>query len=255
MRRRSPLTHWYDLALLLVATVLAFASLWLGTWGTLWKVVPIPNELRPGFTYTLSMLFLLTGFLIAIYQQVERLSKERAKESGELLDEVARIGASRGLRMMKGDDALREIAKKLPTVQAIWNTRISERLPNEPFTNQARREYDAALKKAVLSGIVYREILSKSWEDIVWQFFSVNARGNKTMMPNAVNLSVLSHIVPSFVNFIVLAYPDGTQEIYWGWAISRSRGPEQQCFHMANSELAAYYVTWHNELFATGQHL
>jgi hypothetical protein len=195
----------------------------------LWKLFPLPQDLRPGFTWTLSILFLLAGFLIASYQQLESLSRRAEKDREDLLAEVGRIAAGNGLRAMTADDALREIASKLPAARAIWNTRISEKLPNEPMVTPVRREYDAALRRAVIDeGVSYREVLAPSWESTVCAQFAVRTR-RATALASSVNLSVVQAPTPSFVNFIVIEYKDRTQEMYWGWAISRNRGPEQEC--------------------------
>jgi hypothetical protein len=255
MRRRSSTVRWFDLAILLTGVVLAFVSLWLGTGDTLWKLFPLPQDLRPGFTWTLSILFLLAGFLIASYQQLESLSRRAEKDREDLLAEVGRIAAGNGLRAMTADDALREIASKLPAARAIWNTRISEKLPNEPMVTPVRREYDAALRRAVIDeGVSYREVLAPSWESTVCAQFAVRTR-RATALASSVNLSVVQAPTPSFVNFIVIEYKDRTQEMYWGWAISRNRGPEQECFHLVDKRLTNYYVLWHTELFAAGHPL
>lgn len=244
--------RWFDLGILLTGLLLGFLSLWVGSGEAIWQYLDIPKAQQAPLTGALSIMFLLAGFLIATYQQVDKLRQAVDGQTRELARELAARGSSSSLRSLSSDAALQEITTLLPSTARVWNTRIAAQGLDEYYPTAAGRAFDAALQRSVTARRVhYREVLSQQWEGHVAAWLSRKAPRNAG--GGGASFSVLELDVPSFVNFIVLELGDGSKQIYFGWAISRQRGFEQSCLHISDARAADYYVSWHNELFASGR--
>lgn len=242
----SRLSPWSAAAPVMVGLVLSIASLFLGSWDAAWAMFPIPPQLRTSFTWTLGVIFLLAGFLYSALDIMNRAERAMASAREDILREMHAIGGD--IRRLDSDRAFDELCKRLPTVRAIWNTRISTRSPSMPYPSASGRRWRKTLVSRVSSGTVtYREVMDASWIEHV--------RLEYGQIPALAVFSFLDMKLPSFQNFIILESATGKKELYLGWAISRNRGLEQSVFHISDPAFCEHFLSWHNELFSWGEEI
>jgi hypothetical protein len=236
-----------ELAPLLIGLVLSLFAMWLGSWDVVWAFLRVPSSLSLSFSWTLGILFLLVGFLISVIQVISDLRAAVSHSRAEMLAELEARDSHGAIRAIPSDRAFSELQAKLPSARSVWNTRVSHKLPQEPYPMKAGSDYGTTLWRAVREGHVnYREILTTSWATEARK--SLGARS----LDKIHGFSVIPYDLPSFNNFIVIEMQDGSKEMYLGWAVSRKRGIEQQCFHFKNPSVCDSFIAWHNELFEAG---
>lgn len=251
MAKRS--SKWFDLSILVLGILLAFASLFVGSGDAIWSRLSVPVEQRASFTYALSIAFLMTGFLIAAFQQVERLQASINSQSANFTLELSRrLDSTPTVRLLTSDQAFIELRELLPGVRRIWNTRITNDAVENPYPTAQSVAFGKALGSALDKSQppIYREVLSQTWAAHTLDATKTKKRTGEH--PTA-EYSVIEHSPASFINFIVLESSDGRRQVFCGWAISRNRGFEQDCLHLNDSRAANFFIAWHHDLFVSGR--
>lgn len=240
-----------DLIAVIFSVLLGAVSVWLGTYDPLWAVLGLSNDLRGSLTIALSLFVLLTGFLIAYYiQQSDVL--DRLTDFGERLPLLLREEMSKQpqvdvLGVFNGDQALRLLCKGLGTAKVILNTRITAGTTVYSITANSLETWERALRTAIRSGSVYREIVSDGWQELARERVSTLA-GSKGLY----EACWMPCTLPAIVNFTVLQHTDGTKEVWFGWIMSPTQGVDQVCFRSTERRLVQMFENWHAALFAHG---
>ncbi len=63
------------------------------------------------------------------------------------------------------------------------------------------------------------------------------------------NYCLLENHPTSFINFIVIKYKNGDEELIIGWAITKKRGHEQAAYKIIDIRVIEYFKSYHGDLY------
>jgi hypothetical protein len=231
-----------------IGTILGVLSLALSSYDQLWDFFGVARDLRTAQTTALAILFLSAGFLVAVYfQQGDFKAELLAAQRSELAKLINSIPNTAIYTYYTGDDAMEALVAVLATVRCASNTRVLSRQLNLTLHAEAS-PWDQAIQNCVQSGLTFREVVSPGNEALVR-----NRRRSATGGKGVYEATILRHSLPSFLNFIVLEYRDGSKEVWFGWIVSRSSGFEGTVIRTAEVRIVTLFERWHSELFMAGQ--
>jgi hypothetical protein len=237
-------------AFVAVAAGLIFSvlSAMLTTYDPLWEWLGVARDLRGAQTTAVSIAFVSLGFLLAMFFQQRDFHEELVelhRESSSVL--LQSLPHSNLFGRYTGDEAMRIIATLLPNSRYVLNTRVFAKELN-PTRNIGFKEWDAALRTAVRTGLTYKDILSSGNEELARDRCAFVAGG-----VGEYDAVIIHHQLPSFLNFIVLESRTGAKEVWFGWLISRGSGfAETNVIRTSEERIVAAFEQWHRELFAAG---
>jgi hypothetical protein len=242
------LRHRRTIASIAVGFLLGFLSLFLPSFDALWQFFGVAQEQRVLLSIALALMFSNVGFLLAMYfQQTDFMAQQSDQSARQVASIVSMIPSTKLYLFQTGDEAMITLAKLLPTVKTVWNTRIFTGSTN-PTNHPGFSAWDTALRDSVRLGLTFREVVSAGNEDLarLRQHSVVGGRG-------VYEASVLRYQLPSFLNFCVVESHAGTKEVWFGWVISRGSGFEGTVVRTAEARVVALFEHWHGELFGSGR--
>jgi ABC-type multidrug transport system fused ATPase/permease subunit len=238
MKNSSKLERLPPLIVVIVGVILSLLALVAGTYDPLWSWLGVTNgNLRGSLTLTFSLFFLLVSFLLAHYQKLDEIATSVQNFTDglnkRLKQELPHIQV---LRAILADAALKEIAASLGDARVVRNTRILGDKLRGGYQSEEGREYARIFEKRLIrGGMIAYDVINTSWQDY--------ARDLLAKVPDQhYRCYVVANSLPSFLNFIVLEYADGERDVYFGWAISPTRGFEQVCFHTTENRVVSFFA-------------
>ncbi|GAA3638600.1 hypothetical protein GCM10022223_67050 [Kineosporia mesophila] len=240
-----------EIILVSLALVLSIFSVWLSSWDPLWKWMHITDmELRTSLGSTLSIIFLLSGFLPALLLQNDRLGRRIETRCDEIVRDIATsVPQLHGFQIMDSEESYDYLARNLPHAQRVWNTRLGDSWDTSRYGSASARHYRTALEVAINQGLQFREVISASWakdaEKIV--------QATRKRPDHPYSFTVVRDSALPMLNFIVLHYPDNRKEVLAGWLDSRTSRPEQDSMLFRDPRIVGYFQTWWDEIHRTAE--
>jgi hypothetical protein len=233
-----------------LGTIIGIGGLALTSYDPLWDWMSVPRDLRGSLTTGFSIFTLLFGFLAAFYLQQEDAASAVARENVSLMGQmISSIPHLNLFSFHTGDEAMRLIANEFGRAHVALNTRIFHGDYN-PTSNPAFASWDRSLRRGVRSGLSYKEVVSRGNCDLARE----RARSLRATV-GSYDAVWIDYLLPSFMNFIVLEYPGGVKDVWFGWLVSQGAGFEQHVIRTTESRIVQLFEQWHRELFAHGKRI
>ena len=214
----------------------------------LWNWVDVPDDLRAPLSSGLSLLTVVIGFMIGFYLQQIDMNRTMQAEILSLANDLRRTIPDITLfSSYTGEEALYRVATQLPLARVVLNTRVFNGEYNF-MDNPAQDHWNRAIRNSVVGGVTFREVVSHGNVDLVQARARATAGGR-----GQYSYSIITYPLPSFCNFIILEYLDGTREIWFGWIISHGMGFEGNVVRTSETHIIDLFSHWHRELFAYGK--
>ncbi|HEY6457804.1 MAG TPA: hypothetical protein VIY90_21220 [Steroidobacteraceae bacterium] len=191
-------------------------------------------------SFATSLLVLLLGDRIAAGTRESVLKRDLARTMRETLAGVPEINTI--FEFPTSDDAMEYLCSRIPSSRVILNTKISA-AGVEPRRHIGER-YSQILTKALESGLVCKDVISP-----IFQPSSEFLRDISGKRAGSYQFKVMADQPPCFLNFIVLEYETGQEELLIGWATSAYMGTEQKAFKIQDNRVIDYFKSYHASLF------
>ncbi len=137
--------------------------------------------------------------------------------------------------------AMEYLCCRIPDARVAWNTKIS--IDAVPAHHSVADAYEQAIQKGLRSGLVYKDVISAGFKHYA-ERLAEYAKTRSGEYRYAVNDAQ----TPTFLNFIVLEYGSGEEEVVFGWATSSKHGNEQPAFCVRDSRVVQYFKSYHGSL-------
>ena len=190
------------------------------------------------------MFFLLSSFIIALNGRFSDFHEETEALIRKIQSQTPQMPL---FAVMSGDDALLELCFSLKRAKIALNTRMLSDDAEAGYPSQVGKKYEATTKASVRAGLTLKDVVSNKWLPYCQSLSRELSNASGDYRGYHIGSSF-----PSFLNFIVLEYPEGHKEVFFGWAISPGRGFEQPCFRTNEVRLVQFFKNWHEDLCAFG---
>ncbi|TWP50497.1 hypothetical protein FKR81_20195 [Lentzea tibetensis] len=230
--------------------VLGVLSLNLTSFDFMWNAFGVPRDLRAAQSTGLGILFLCTGFLLALYfQQEDFRMGVLAAQQAEMARVLASWPAVDVFRYQTGEEAMTSLTARIADARTVINTRIASPKLTMAVRHGPNSPWDLAVRRAVAEGLTFREVVSTNHADLARD----RSRGVVPGGHGVYEAVVIRNATPVFMNFTIFEYRDGTKEMWFGWAASRTSGFEATVVRTAEARIVALFEHWHADLFSSGQ--
>jgi hypothetical protein len=231
---------WTDIIGYILISTCSFVSFLLGISTDFFGLFPNPTNANFA-SLGMSLLILLIGDRItsglrdraAIRQVGDIVNK--ITSSVPLLDVINEFPNS--------NDALDYLCARLPYATAVLNTRVSD-IGVAPRTT-IDSKWGKTILRQVKAGLVFKDIVSPAFAEYAKKL----ALDAGTFPTGKYEYAVLANTPPSFLNFIVLEYKNGDQEVLIGWAASVYKGMEQRAYKVRDKRMISYFRDYHGQLY------
>lgn len=221
----------------------------LGTYEPLWIKLKISDPVLRGIlTVFIALLAMLGSFLMAIYVELGNQSETLTQSNNDLVTEVINtMPHIQPFRCIPCEAAILEISAKLSRVKLVWNTRIVASAAPSGYPNTVGKTWTDAVISGLQHGLHFRDVISSAWVD-----YCTELRDNINVEGGSYDAKVVGIDIPSFMNFIILEYIDGSKELYFGWALSPLYGFDQNSFLTTEGRLIHFFESLFSELWSQG---
>jgi len=201
----------------------------------------LQNQTNAGFAALgVSLLIILAGDRITCGLRDQAAIKEVSRIVGTTMSRAPVLDVV--IEFPNCNDAIEYLCSRLPYACTVLNTRVSD-TGVAPRTDIGDK-WSKIIAKRVKAGLVFKDIVSPTFNEYAKQLESAcsNAGGSY-------NYTVLANTPPSYLNFIVLEYQNGDEEVLLGWATSTYKGMEQRAYTIRDKRMIAYFRDYHGQLY------
>lgn len=142
------------------------------------------------------------------------------------------------------EEGLVLLSERIKNCKVVLNTRIVGKDVQRPYYSSKASVWQEALQNYVQEGYQLREIVSPVW---------VEEAKKLTALDNNYKAVILDVHIHSILNFSILEFKNGMQEVWFGWIISSHKGLEQPCFQSTDQRLFHFFRNWFYDLFQSGE--
>jgi len=231
--------HLVELAIYVFATVVSIFALIAGLTTNFFSLIPEPIA-QITASFCLALLTFLIGDRIAYATSEGRLKKEIKemlngwRSATPILDYAIQFPSS--------DSAMEYLCARISHAQSVLNTKISKL--GIPPARKVGDKYKEAIKGSIKKGLKYIDIVSPAFEDYAKELENSSSGTKGHYKFKIVNINS-----PSFLNFIILNFPGGQEELIFGWATSEYFGTEQPAYKIMDKRIITYFKNYHSALF------
>ncbi|TAI47602.1 hypothetical protein [Flagellimonas allohymeniacidonis] len=238
--------------LLVLGVGLGILSLAFGN--NLFSLLGVSDESnRTMFSIFSAIFFTLTSFFVSILSFLKIHTDSVEDQIGSLKKKLVNgfnVERFDGLRGMQ------TISHRIQNAKLVLNTRIihPETLDKNKIYAEDARIWEKKGIEALNKGVRFRDVVLNAGrffaEDLVKKL-----KENKSIDPTRYRARDITGKASPYINFIVIEFEQGEDEVWFGWVMSSDGEVVSDTFRSVDSDMVKFFKNLHTQLFSLGDEI